>query len=139
MRKIAAFGEILFDIYANAKNLGGAPLNFIYHINKLTGNGKIISRVGDDELGNEAVSFLSSKGLLTDAIQTDSKHETGKAIISLNQKGEPTFKIEENRAYDFININEERGIQILKEHGVSLLRHACTEERCKSEFLTDSF
>lgn len=117
MRKIAAFGEILFDIYANAKNLGGAPLNFIYHINKLTGNGKIISRVGDDELGNEAVSFLSSKGLLTDAIQTDSKHETGKAIISLNQKGEPTFKIEENRAYDFININEERGIQILKEHG----------------------
>ena len=66
MQKIAAFGEILFDIYANSKNLGGAPLNFIYHINKLTGSGKIISRVGNDELGKEAVSFLSSKGLLTD-------------------------------------------------------------------------
>jgi len=115
MNKIAAFGEILFDVYADSKNLGGAPLNFIYHINKLTGNGKIISRVGNDELGNEAVSFLSSKGLLTDAIQTDSEHETGKAIISLNESGVPTFNIETNRAYDFININEDAAVEILKE------------------------
>lgn len=115
MKKIAAFGEILFDVYANSKNLGGAPLNFIYHINKLTGSGKIISRVGKDELGSEAVSFLISKGLVTDAIQTDSEHETGKAIISLNESGVPTFNIETNRAYDFININENAGVEILKE------------------------
>jgi fructokinase len=115
MKKIAAFGEILFDIYPDSKNLGGAPLNFIYHINKLTGNGRIISRVGNDLLGREAVEFLDSQGLLTDDIQTDEEHKTGTAIISLNQKGEPTFNIEENRAYDFININEDTGVNILKE------------------------
>jgi fructokinase len=114
MNKIIAFGEILFDIYANSKSLGGAPLNFIYHINKLTGCGKIISRVGKDFLGKDAIDFLNSKGLLIDKIQTDDECQTGTAIISLNEKGEPTFNIEENRAYDFININEDKGIQIIK-------------------------
>ena len=107
MNKIEAFGEILFDIYANSKSLGGAPLNFIYHINKLTGSGRIISRVGKDQLGREAIDFLNSEGVLTNNIQIDEVHQTGIAVISLNEKGEPTFNIEENRAYDFININDD--------------------------------
>ena len=114
MNRIAAFGEILFDIYANSKNLGGAPLNFIYHINKLTGNGKIISRVGKDELGKEAANFLSSKRVLTDDIQIDDEHETGVAKVTLDEKGVPNFIIEQNRAYDFININEDSAIKVLK-------------------------
>jgi len=87
--------------------LGGAPLNFIYHINKLTGSGRIISRVGKDQLGREAIDFLNSEGVLTNNIQIDEVHQTGIAVISLNEKGEPTFNIEENRAYDFININDD--------------------------------
>jgi fructokinase len=112
MNEIAAFGEILFDIYASSRNLGGAPLNFIYHINKLTGSGRIISRVGKDHLGREAINFLNSEGFLTENIQIDDEHQTGTAVVSLNEKGEPTFDIEENRAYDFININEENRIRI---------------------------
>jgi len=115
MKKIAAFGEILFDVYASSKNLGGAPLNFIYHINKLTGSGKIISRVGNDELGKEALNFLASKGVLTNAIQIDDKYETGVAKISLDEKGVPKFMIEQNRAYDFISIDENKSIEILKD------------------------
>jgi fructokinase len=115
MKKIAAFGEILFDVYANSKNLGGAPLNFIYHINKLTGSGKIISRVGDNELGKEALGFLTSKGVLTNAIQIDAKHETGVAKVALDEKGVPTFIIEQNRAYDFIKIDEDKAVDILKD------------------------
>jgi len=115
MKKIAAFGEILFDVYANSKNLGGAPLNFIYHVNKLTGSGKIISRVGKDGLGDEALSFLTSKGVLTNAIQIDDVHETGIAKVTLDEKGVPNFIIEENRAYDFIKIDEEKAVDILKD------------------------
>lgn len=106
MKKIAAFGEILFDIYPDSKKLGGAPLNFIYHINKLIGKGRIISRVGNDLLCREAIKFLSSQGLSTGTIQIDSKHLTGAAMVSLNENGVPTFRIEENRAYDFINIDD---------------------------------
>ena len=115
MNKIVAFGEILFDIYADSRNLGGAPLNFIYHINKLTGSGKIISRVGEDELGKEATNFLISKGLLTNAIQLDNEHRTGAANITLDEKGVPNFIIEQNRAFDFININESAAAEILKD------------------------
>lgn len=114
MNKIAAFGEILFDIYANSKSLGGAPFNFLYHINRLTGSGGMISRVGKDELGNEALNFLTSKGLITDTIQIDNEHETGIANVTLDEKGVPTFTIEEDRAYDFINIDEKRSVEILK-------------------------
>jgi fructokinase len=106
MKKIAAFGEILFDIYPDSKNLGGAPLNFVYHINKMTANGRIISRVGNDLLGREAVEFLNSQGLATNSIQIDTKNLTGAAMVSLDEKGVPSFTIEESRAFDFISIDD---------------------------------
>lgn len=112
MNNIAAYGEILYDIYANSRSLGGAPLNFIYHINKITGSGRIISRVGKDPLGREAIDFLNSEGILTESIQIDDELPTGTAVVSLNEKGEPTFNIEQKRAYDFINISEENRIRI---------------------------
>ena len=102
-----SFGEILFDIYPNSKNLGGAPLNFIYHINNLTGSGRIISRVGNDLLGREALEFLESQGLSAGTIQTDTKHLTGAAMVSLDENGVPAFTIEENRAFDFISIDDD--------------------------------
>lgn len=107
MKKITAFGEILFDIYPDSKNLGGAPLNFIYHINKLVGSGKIISRVGSDILGREAIDFLKSNGVSADTIQTDSNQLTGTATVVINKNGVPSFTIEENRAFDFISVDEE--------------------------------
>lgn len=107
MKKISAFGEILFDIYPDSKNLGGAPLNFIYHINKLIGNGRIISQVGNDPLGREVVEFLDSQRLAADTIQIDTKHLTGAAMVSLDENGVPAFTIEENRAFDSISVDED--------------------------------
>ena len=114
MNNIAAFGEILFDVYSNSTNLGGAPLNFIYHINKLTESGRIISRVGRDSLGREAIDFLNSEGILTESIQIDDEHQTGIAVVALNEKGEPTFNIEENKAYDFISMSEDSRMKIIQ-------------------------
>jgi len=107
MNKIAAFGETLFDIYPNSKNLGGAPLNFIFHINKFTSRGRIISRVGNDLLGREALEFLESQGLSAGTIQTDTKNLTGAAMVSLDENGVPSFTIEENRAFDFISVDDD--------------------------------
>ena len=104
---ITSVGEILFDIYPNHKKLGGAPLNFIYHIKKLTDGGNIISRVGKDVLGNKIIDELKHSGISSDFIQTDKLHPTGMAIVSLNENGEPNFKIEKDCAYDFIELNDE--------------------------------
>ncbi|MBK7500324.1 MAG: carbohydrate kinase [Ignavibacteriales bacterium] len=104
---ITSIGEILFDIYPNHKRLGGAPLNFIYHVKKLTDNGNIISRVGKDVLGNKAVNDLKHSGLSFDYIQHDNLHPTGMAIVHLDDSGIPNFKIDTDSAYDFIEMNDE--------------------------------
>ena len=104
---ITSIGEILFDIYPNHKRLGGAPLNFIYHVKKLTDNGNIISRVGKDVLGNKAVNDLKHSGLSFDYIQHDNLHPTGMAIVHLDDSRIPNFKIDTDSAYDFIEMNDE--------------------------------
>ena len=102
MKNVTAIGEIIFDIYPGYKTPGGAPLNFIYHINKLTGNGSFISRVGNDIEGNEVISFLERSGLPISNIQIDDKHETGAALANLDQNKIPHWEIPSGRAYDFI-------------------------------------
>jgi fructokinase len=129
MNKIAAFGEILFDIYPNSKNLGGAPLNFVYHINKFTGSGRIISRVGNDLLGREALEFLESQGLSAGTIQADTKHLTGAAMVSLDENGVPAFTIEENRAFDFISVDDD--VINLVEHETECLYFGTLAQRNK--------
>lgn len=104
---ITSIGEILYDIYPNHKRLGGAPLNFIYHIKKLTDSGNIISRVGKDVLGNKVINDLKHSGLSFDFIQHDNLHSTGMAIVHLDDAGVPDFRIDTNSSYDFIETTEE--------------------------------
>ena len=104
MKKITSIGEILFDIYPDGKKLGGAAFNFVYHIIKLTGKANFVSRVGNDSDGNEILDILKNKNVSTEFIQIDQKHKTGIAETTLNEKKIPTFVIEKNRAYDFIEL-----------------------------------
>lgn len=103
--KIAAIGEILFDVYPNYKKLGGAPFNFLYHIWKLTGNGKFISSVGKDDEGNEILHELQKRNFDVSEIQIDDTYPTGLVEVNLDENKVPEFNILENRAYDFISIN----------------------------------
>jgi fructokinase len=104
MKNITAIGEIIFDVYPDYKKPGGAPLNFIYHIQKLTGKGTLISRVGKDPEGKEAVDFLEKNNILLSSIQVDSIHETGVALANLDKEKNPHWEIPSERAYDFIDI-----------------------------------
>ena len=107
MKNITSFGEILFDVYPDKKTLGGAPFNFIYHIKKLTGSGNFISRIGDDELGKNILSLVSSSGIETKFIQIDKNYPTGAANANLDKDKIPHWQIELNRAYDFIEYNSD--------------------------------
>lgn len=104
--KIVSVGEILFDCYPDVKHLGGAPFNFICHINKLTGSGDFISGIGEDKDGKEITGFLRKNNLNTEFLQTDPQHPTGKVNVKLDDKAVPDFNIVENCAYDFIKNNE---------------------------------
>lgn len=113
MNSITSVGEILFDIYPDKKIPGGAPFNFIYHINKVSGDGSFISKVGEDENGNEILSFVRENGISTDLIQTDNSYTTGAALASLDDNKVPNWTIKENCAYDFIEYTKETESHII--------------------------
>lgn len=99
---IVAFGEILFDVYADRERLGGAPFNFIYHVIRLTGKGGLITRVGDDARGRAIQKFLSERRIDLHELQIDSEKPTGTAVVALDSQGIPTFTITADVAYDAI-------------------------------------
>ncbi len=99
---ILSIGEILFDLYPTKKKLGGAPLNYIYHINKLLGSGTIVSRVGKDQLGKKAIEELKNLNINTNFIQEDSVYPTGVANVILDEDKNPEFEIDTERAFDYI-------------------------------------
>ena len=48
---VVGLGEILWDMFPDGKQLGGAPANFAFHAQCLGAAGAVASAVGDDELG----------------------------------------------------------------------------------------
>jgi fructokinase len=99
---IVGLGELLWDLFPAGKQLGGAPANFAYHSAALGNQGLIASRVGDDELGREALDQLSRLGLPTDYVQTDPTHPTGTVEVQVDEQGQPDYIITENVAWDFM-------------------------------------
>ncbi len=93
-------GELLWDIFPEGSQLGGAPANFAYMTSLLGDEGIVASRVGNDELGEEAKRSLWSLGLSTACIQVDPTFRTGTVLVQVDDKGQPTFQIAEPAAWD---------------------------------------
>jgi fructokinase len=93
-------GELLWDIFPEGRQLGGAPANFAYMTNLLGDNGIVASRVGSDDLGEAAKHRLEHLGLGTSLIQLDPTYRTGVVQVDVDAKGQPTFQIAEPVAWD---------------------------------------
>jgi len=106
-KKIAAFGELLWDLLPSGKVLGGAPTNFIYRINSFGDNGTLLSKVGNDKAGREARQEIRRLGLSDENIQTDYEFPTGSVKVKIDKNGIPDFDIITDVAYDHIEINAE--------------------------------
>jgi fructokinase len=99
---VVGLGELLWDLLPTGKQLGGAPSNFAY-ISSLLGNrAAVVSRVGDDDLGREALHRVQALGLDTTHIQIDEHHPTGTVHVSVDAQGLPEFRIVRDVAWDHI-------------------------------------
>jgi len=103
--KIAGLGEVLWDIYENAKFPGGAPANFAAHVQQAGYCGFILSRVGEDALGNELAHYLHSLHLNTEGMQRDKQLATGSVYVTLDDKGVPSFQCSKNVAFDALELD----------------------------------
>jgi fructokinase len=99
---ILALGEVLWDLLPAGKQLGGAPANFAYHAAQLGADARIVSAVGQDDLGREMLELMRTRGLETSRVTIDGEHPTGRVSVSLSEGGHPTYQIHENVAWDFI-------------------------------------
>ena len=106
-KKIAAFGELLWDLLPSGKVLGGAPANFIYRINSFGDEGTLLSKVGNDKAGRDAREAIKKLGLSDENIQTDYEFSTGSVKVKIDAHGNPDFNIITDVAYDHIEINAE--------------------------------
>ncbi len=97
---------MLWDMLPTGKQAGGAPMNVGVHLKNFGLNPQIISRVGNDELGEELLHFITSHGLSTDFVQHGKTHLTGVAKANVSDKNEVTYKLVHPVAWDYITHNE---------------------------------
>ena len=99
---IVGIGEILWDMLPGGRQLGGAPANFAYHAKVLGADACVVSRVGDDELGQEILHRLDALGLNRDFVEVDDEHPTGTVDVRLDGNGVHSYVIHEDVAWDWI-------------------------------------
>jgi fructokinase len=106
---VVSLGEALFDCFPDRAILGGAPLNFLVHLQQLFGSrgrGVLVSRVGRDDLGRQVIEQVTERGVDARHIQLDDHRPTGTVQVSLSPTGEPSYAILENVAWDYIEWND---------------------------------
>lgn len=103
--KTVCYGEILWDVYGDKKTIGGATFNVAGHFSRLGDTAYMISAVGDDELGREAVDALVEIGVEREFVNTV-PYETGKAYVTL-QSGSPSYAFNTPCAWDYIALDKE--------------------------------
>lgn len=102
------FGEILFDEIEGVLHLGGAPFNLAAHLAKLGTESYMVSSVGADKPGQDALQKAKELGVKTDFIQIDEQHQTGLVKVKVDEKGIPSYDIIEDTAYDNIQLGNDQ-------------------------------
>jgi len=103
---ILGIGELLWDILPEGPRLGGAPANFTVMAGRLGNHAAILSRIGRDDLGRQAVCALDPLPADTSFLQIDPAHETGRVTVSFND-GQPEYVIHEPAAWDSMELSGE--------------------------------
>lgn len=105
--RIVSLGEILWDVFADdRKFLGGAPLNFSINLMRLGHSPLLISSIGDDALGSEALDCIRNLGLSTELIRVSKAYPTGTAEVTIGINSNPHFIIRRPAAFDDIDLHD---------------------------------
>ncbi|MCP4782849.1 MAG: carbohydrate kinase [Fuerstiella sp.] len=102
---IISFGEVLWDLFPEGEQFGGAPANFACHAAILGANVTMVSAVGEDRRGRQAVDILKSYGIDVSLLQPVADAVTGTVAVEIDSDGVPAFTIHENSAWDRLDWN----------------------------------
>ncbi len=114
-----AIGELLWDLLPTGARLGGTTTNYAVLSTRLGDASALVSCVGDDELGREAMERLAllaknperagdrSARLDLDEVQMSAELATGTVAVTLDDEGRPRYEIVTPVAWDAIRLTPE--------------------------------
>jgi fructokinase len=103
---VLGLGELLWDVLPEGSRLGGAPSNFAVMAGRLGDHAAILSRIGRDDLGRQAVDVVDLAPVDSSHLQVDTNHATGRVTVML-ESGQPRFTIHEPAAWDFLELTDQ--------------------------------
>jgi len=106
--RIVGIGEILWDIFSDGPRFGGAPANFACSsaaLAKQNADVFMLSAVGDDDLGRQAIESLKKLGVQTSAVQVN-QQATGQVNVLLDDKGVASYVFAEDSAWHRLSWND---------------------------------
>ena len=99
---LAIFGEALVDDFSTEQVVGGAPFNVARHLAAFMAPQLMITRVGNDRLGQLVRAEFERFAMSEAGLQVDAMEETGRVLVERGARGGHRFTILPNQAYDFI-------------------------------------
>ena len=108
--RVAAIGELLWDLLPQGPQLGGAPANFaailaqMFSCDAATPAGEVflVSCLGDDPLGSQARQQLIERRVRPDFIAIDPTRPTGTVEVKLDPELGPRYLICNHVAWDAV-------------------------------------
>jgi fructokinase len=103
---IAGIGELLWDVLPETEVIGGAPVNFAYHVTALGARGVPISTIGRDPRGKKALAELQERGVDISAISISDEFVTGYVTATVDEEGRATYRFPDEVAWDHLLVND---------------------------------
>jgi fructokinase len=119
---IVGLGEAVFDVFPDRQVLGGTSLNVAVQAHQLLaplgGRGVLLSRIGNDDLGQRLQEEFCGRGLPLEFVQVDDNHPTGQVLVSFENDA-PRFEIVVDTAWDRLQFTEHEAALARECHAVS--------------------
>jgi fructokinase len=96
---IVGIGEVLWDMFPGESLFGGAPANFAAHSAAFEPDVRMISAVGDDALGRQALQELQDRGIPSANVAV-SGYPTGTVTVTLDDAGKADYVFANDTAWD---------------------------------------
>jgi fructokinase len=133
-KTVVSIGEILWDVFPEAKKAGGSSMNVALNLHKQGINSQFISAIGDDENGKELIEFLASNDFPTNLIQV-SALPTSTVQVKLDEQQQATYTIVEPVAWDGIELTDELIATVKQADALVYCSLTCRNETSKDTIL----
>lgn len=120
--EVLCVGETLYDCLPEAIFLGGATTNVGVHLSCMGTSTAVVTSLGSDQLGNEAIRRLQIKGVNTDYIQKHPNLGTGMVTAELDENGDASYTFDTPAAWDGIELTDELHELLRNDNGSSSVK-----------------